>query len=605
MATPAEVFQDPRFKQPSLQDSKLQQAFDPTFAGNFDSQGRALDLASQFLKGQRHIAMGGESISAQISRKRGNPFDRAKEQQDAIRLFGLGNEDTSAFQPFRPTPQQPPQPASREAPALPAAPRPSAPQFVTPVRNQTTGTTPTPGGPVANPRQRLQPLGTNASAAAAPNTRFRQSVQANTPQAAQQLQNSQPPPGPQIPQIQPPPIDTGTQAHTLTGFGPDNTLRDQQINPTDSPFQQGVDRLTGDLAGQVANQRLAPFHRIGTGGGGRQAQGLTNEALGNIRGATGILNRGSIGAGTFDGSAAGDQARSVALRALGGLEGPDRGQLAQNLLNRRQEERAPILEQQLRGVGQRAAALGRVGAGLTTNELTDVFTREQDAERRFSEGVLDNAAGQTLQDRLGVLSGALSAGGQFRGEDLSQAGFQQGLRNEARGERGQQAGFDSFNSELGLRRAGALGGLASDVFGRGSSLRGEQRGERDAGFGRQLANFGLQSGGLGQLGGLGNDLFGRGVQQRGELRQQQGFQNQLANDALAQRRQETLDTDFLGDRQFRRDLDQNIAIGTLGAGPPGADPNLLASSNANSLLQGQGDSTGELMRLWALSQGLE
>ena len=115
--------------------------------------------------------------------------------------------------------------------------------------------------------------------------------------------------------------------------------------------------------------------------------------------------------------------------------GPDRVQLAIDAFNRYREEREPQFAARQRQIGQRAATLGRIGAGMTTTELADsgvLFRRDLDREERR---LRDEAVGLELSDRRSILDASLTAGSTFTGEDLATAGFEQGLRGEARTER--------------------------------------------------------------------------------------------------------------------------------------------------------------------------
>lgn len=160
---------------------------------------------------------------------------------------------------------------------------------------------------------------------------------------------------------------------------------------------------------------------------------------------------------TFDPSAAAARAREL---TSGGLESlysaPDRQQIAMETLRLAREEAEPQFRQRLRSVAQRAAALGRTRSGMTTNDLTGLEQDERQREDRLRRSVVNDAASQTMADRLARLSASQGVAGQFRGEDLAEAGFEQGLRQERRGERGFFAGLDSERAALAAQRAGLL-----------------------------------------------------------------------------------------------------------------------------------------------------
>ena len=127
--------------------------------------------------------------------------------------------------------------------------------------------------------------------------------------------------------------------------------------------------------------------------------------------------------------AATQTATDAASRAL--TTAPDRGQIAGSTYDALVARGEPAYQAQLRQVGQRAAALGRVGAGMTTNELTDVSTqrsRDLDLSRRE---LANTAAGATMGDRLSTLNAMSGLEGQQAGQGAAN-------RAEVRGERGYQ-----------------------------------------------------------------------------------------------------------------------------------------------------------------------
>jgi hypothetical protein len=132
------------------------------------------------------------------------------------------------------------------------------------------------------------------------------------------------------------------------------------------------------------------------------------------------------------------RARELVSGGLEGLQGPDRGQLAMDAFQRFQEQGEPQFQQRLQDVGRRAAALGRVGAGMTTSDLGDVTTRREQELTREQGRLSGEAAGLTLQDRLAAQSGLESGAGTLAG--LGGEEFNRGIqqRGELRGERGYQ-----------------------------------------------------------------------------------------------------------------------------------------------------------------------
>lgn len=130
-------------------------------------------------------------------------------------------------------------------------------------------------------------------------------------------------------------------------------------------------------------------------------------------------------------------ARGAIGQSLGALQGPDRGALAGQTFQQLRDLSQPQFEQDLRSVGQNAAKFGRIGAGMTTNALGDVAGNREKYLGTLQQQLATESAGQTLQDRLGVLGGQQAGLGQLSGLDQQQygnmfgeRGYQQGLAQQ-------------------------------------------------------------------------------------------------------------------------------------------------------------------------------
>lgn len=123
------------------------------------------------------------------------------------------------------------------------------------------------------------------------------------------------------------------------------------------------------------------------------------------------------------------QAQERAAAAQGNLAtAPDRGELARASLSQMQQDMEPGFQQSIRKVGQNAAKFGRIGAGMTTNELTDVgLARQRTLDSEAARLGLD-AAGKTMDDRLATAKSALDQFSTFQGAD--QAGQKLALDTE-------------------------------------------------------------------------------------------------------------------------------------------------------------------------------
>lgn len=164
------------------------------------------------------------------------------------------------------------------------------------------------------------------------------------------------------------------------------------------------------------------------------------------------------GAGIGDYSKQTQRARNMIMRQLRQLQNaPDRFELAQSQYDIFQNQAEPIYQQALRGVGQKAAALGRVGAGMTTNDLTGVAGQHQQLLSNERQSLINQALQNTMADRLGVSQALQSGGGLLGGQDLS--------LNQAR-------------SQAALGQAGLFGNLGQNQFGReayGTGLQQQQQ----------------------------------------------------------------------------------------------------------------------------------
>lgn len=433
-----------------------------------------------------------------------------------------------------------------------------------------------------------------------------------------------------------PPLASGVPGGATQRFGPGSNLIGTQFNPTASGRLQGTQGQVNQAQANVAGFQPGQFQGIqaGTAPGGldQARQNIGQAQLGqfgaiegpqfggarNLLGQAGQETAGAtvgpfagIGTGQFGSQADTAAARAGISQDLGALRGgPSRGELAAQAFEQIQERGAPQFQRELRDVGARAASLGRVGAGVTTNELTDVFTQRQrdlDLSRR---GLATEAAGLERGDLLNTLGASQSVGGQLFGQDVGEAGFQQGLRGEARGERGFQAGQagqeaqralqranlfsglgaqeaglagaeqaaqfgergfqagqDRSAADLALSRGGMFAGIQGQQFGQEQGLRGEARGERGAEQEFGLRNLGAQQNILGQLGGLEGQQFGQEQSQRNELRGERGFQTALDQQNIQNRVQQRQLEEALLSGQFGRDFSQQQLMAQIGFNP--------------------------------------
>lgn len=169
-------------------------------------------------------------------------------------------------------------------------------------------------------------------------------------------------------------------------------------------------------------------------------------------------------AGIGDYSKQTQKARNMIMKQLRQLQNaPDRFELAKSQYDIFQQQAEPAYQQALRGVGQKAAALGRVGAGMTTNDLTGVAGQHQNRLSYERQNLINQALQNTMGDRLGVSQALQSAGGLLGGQDLSMGQAQSQARLGQAGLFGnlgqQQFGREAFGSQLEQQQQGYQAGL--------------------------------------------------------------------------------------------------------------------------------------------------
>ena len=283
---------------------------------------------------------------------------------------------------------------------------------------------------------------------------------------------------------------------------PNNSLRGQQIGPTgtgpNSYDQQALDALGQVQGGNVQNSY------------DQQAKDM----LGNAKVST-----------EFDAQT--QATRDQIMQSLQNLQGPDRQQLAMDAYGLFQEQTNPQYQQDLRDVGKKAGALGRVGAGMTTNDLTGVMGQRQQQQNWMQRDLINNAAQQQLGDRRDILNSQMGASG---------------LLNDQTFQR------ENANAGYAMQGAGMLGQFGQNQFNRENAN----------------ANLGMQK--AGAYGDMGNNQFGREVTAQGQQTQQQAYQDQLAQQALNNRQnqnaQEQQQAQMAWQRQMAEDqMRQSIASG--------------------------------------------
>lgn len=321
----------------------------------------------------------------------------------------------------------------------------------------------------------------------------------------------------------------------LQSFGPGNDLRGTSILPADSQRTTTASGQADSAFGDVANYNLPAFNTLapyqskqtgtiaglstapvagpnfGTarglmGGAMPRASALSDQAASAATGVGGIsFNGGAASQSATDAKGmipTGDvyqgdtgQVRKLALDRVSNLTTPDRQKLADEALSLLEEQSRPRFEVAQRQIGQKAAALGRVGSGVTTTELGDLGLQRERELSLARRGLANETAGLRLSDELDQLGATQSVFGDFAGADqaaeaakvararavIDAGGLQLGV---AQGETGAQ----EANARTGLQRASVLRDLGNDTWGRGMDAAGmEGTFARDT-YGADVAN---------------------------------------------------------------------------------------------------------------------
>jgi hypothetical protein len=355
-------------------------------------------------------------------------------------------------------------------------------------------------------------------------------------------------------------VPPGMQPAAQTSFGPQNNLIGSQFSPNPSQRLQTAQGYASTAAGNLAGQQPLQYKALGAANTGQSQNWLEQAAKFAGQGSQFTPGGGGMPAQLSGGI-------NDLLSKI--MSGPDRAKLAGDTYSTLEERARPGYEQRLRSVGQKAAALGRVKAGLTS-----IHNRDLDLSRRE---LAAGAAGQTLDDQLKALQAARGVGNDYSSASL-------GASNAA-----SNANQQAFENYLRLSNQG---------YGRERDTYGDQLGERAYGDDLSERNFGRSRQALGDLSAYEQQLTGNERNDRDELRGERGYQYGLERDALGDRiGQYGLERDVLGqERDWTRQL---TGIG-YGQNPTDAYQNYANQQGQQA--QGAMDAAGQLFGEWAKSR---
>jgi hypothetical protein len=426
----------------------------------------------------------------------------------------------------------------------------------------------------------------------------------------------------------PQPVQPGQPGVQTTAIDPAQDLRSQQITAGADPRLSTTQGQVDQSAQRVADARyvapntandpyvLQAGNLLGqaTAAGQPQAIPYTNTGAAQSY----LQQAGQAGqpqALPYTNTGAAQSYLQQAAQLAGGQGGGDRMGLAQQAFGLLNEDIDRSRTQGVRDIGRGAAAFGRTGAGMTTNELTGLESELDRNRNRAARELSLQAASGAIDDSFRNAGLGQSAAGIFRGLASDQLGFDRLGRQEREGDRafdlqrgnflsdlsGRQLGLDRVGRQeregdraFDLQRGDFLSGLAGQAFGMGRGLRDESRTDQGIAFDRDRAA-------LGDFAGLERQQFGQGAAHRDELRGERGFQAGMAQQGIDNAmRQRMMEEDLLNSG-FRRSMSEADLYGDLAFG---GDANLMNTlggqagterASADQAFGGIGDMLGEFL----------
>lgn len=275
-------------------------------------------------------------------------------------------------------------------------------------------------------------------------------------------------------------------------FTAQNNLISTQFNPVDSKRTMGAAGMTNQAASNFAGMTQTPTAQV--------AGPDYSRVLGAMQG------QGMQG---FVPAQLSKDAQNLRTMTLADLEqvrgGADRGQLAADSYNLMAERSLPEFEKRQRELGQKTAALGRIGSGIYGSELTDLNTARERELSLSRRELANSAAGQTLADRLAQLQATQGVGDQLYSQDVNigamnagaygsrmdanmdQARFFKDIADSEYQARFNERGYGDTRSDVGFDKGRSqfttLADYEQGLRGNDYSDRNEMRGERDYQYG--------------------------------------------------------------------------------------------------------------------------
>jgi hypothetical protein len=347
--------------------------------------------------------------------------------------------------------------------------------------------------------------------------------------------------------------------------------------------------------------------------GGIRVAGVSGPALSNTGATQSLINQARGGYGA---SANEQELQRMAMAQIKGLDtAPNRADLAARALALQRDMTNPAWQADLRHAGQQAAALGRIGAGMTTTELNDITLAREKALGQYGQQAALEAAALEMQDRLARVGATTGYQGQLASTGIARAGGLAGLANTQYGvdTTGFREGMDraglSLQSQVAQAnaaagRAGLFQNLGSTSAGMASSAASHRAGQAAQALDAQLKQQALRQALVGQYADIQGQQFGQGATRANLATQQQGRQDALAQAGIDNRVRQAMVEDQLLNSQFGRQLQGATAAGHLGYGNDPYQMQLAAAAQQQAAAQGQRSQVEQAAQAAAMAKAL-
>jgi len=355
-------------------------------------------------------------------------------------------------------------------------------------------------------------------------------------------------------------------APASNGLRPAQQMTQQATVQAQKPVTQNFDAARGYVA-KAATNAPKPAQQFG-------AVAATNTQPAAAQYGQATQQAAQYGAPAADTTAA---RAGITSRLNDMTNAPNRVAQAQDAFKLVRESGQGDYDAAVRDVGRDAAKFGRIGAGMTSSKVGDLFGQRQSSLDRTAAELSQNAAALQRQDQSEMLNSTRAAAGDLFGQDmatgqqgLQRADFTAGMgdrslnmagieRGDATEERGFAAGRDDTGADRSMSIAQLMSSLGGQEGGFAQSEAGFNAGRQDAGVdalfrgGSQMAGFEGQG-----------DAMNRADRQ--EFRGERTYQNEMEGQAFNRDMQRRQMEEDLFNSQFAREQTVRQMLANLGQG---------------------------------------